>query len=179
MFDQWELPAKVFAFYIVVILLVLVLGSWQGSDTLTSWYRLNPSVYAQVLNQKMMQADLAANRMGIAVGEPNSQNMVVASVADVNKPAPAFVSGALGCLMSSQHSQISPELNMNVINDTGLPKELVWVGYDGVRQSYGIIQPGASVTYPTQKLHTWQMQNDRKKCLSAFRPSPVIYLSKV
>lgn len=150
-----------------------------GGNIMSTWYRANPGVYAEVLNQRMAQQDLADNRLGIAVGEPNSNTGAVESIADINKPVPAFVAGALGCLMSSQHSVISPALNMNVINDTGSPKELVWVGYDGTRQSYGIIQPGESATHPTQKAHTWQMQNGQKKCLSAFRPSPVIYLSKV
>ena len=180
MFSTWELPAKVFAFYIVIILLVAVFVYISANGlSLGNWSRINPSVYATVLNQQMVQADLEANRLGIAVGEPNTNTGAVESIADVNKPVPAFVAGALGCLMSSQHSVISPALNMNVINDTGSPKELVWVGYDGTRQSYGIIQPGDSVTRPTQKAHVWQMQNGQKKCLSEFRPSPVIYLSKV
>ena len=66
MFSDWELPAKIFAFYIVFILLVVFMawGSLFEPLGVGRLMRVNPDVYATLLNQKMAQSDLEANRLG-------------------------------------------------------------------------------------------------------------------
>jgi hypothetical protein len=72
-----------------------------------------------------------------------------------------------GCGDSSPSKPSQDVVNVEFVNVSKQPRKLHWVNFGGMRQAYGVVQPGQRLALQTYVAHRWVVTDLADACLAA------------
>jgi len=97
------------------------------------------------------------------------RNLLLGGVLVLSGSLPAL--GAAGtCPGEGQIKSASTDISTEITftNNSGAPRQVFWIDFEGVRVQYGNIAPGASHIQPTFLGHTWLIADKDADCLGLY-----------
>lgn len=68
----------------------------------------------------------------------------------------------------SQNSNVS--VNVQFVNQTGIPLAVNWINYEGQSQNYGMLEPGQTFHQQTYLTHPWEFAGPGGECVAIILP---------